>query len=144
MRFSLEELSEVNVTEDEQVGIREVQDDIYSGATSGRKSKRNNHVGNHPANQIPSDIYGPCYPQLYTYIYDKDSFDKRIFDSLNLALDPKQCYGTCKYIYIYTTQWIPSVLEKYSALISVAKRENIHIRFHVFIGHRTRSFELYL
>lgn len=114
--------------------IRQVRADQEEGLTHGRKRPDNFNYFGVPVNVIPGGHPGPCCEHLFTYIYDEDSLERRLLESLNLVLDPDRCLGICRFITI-TTQWVPRVIEKNAGLISSARRARVEIVFCLIINN---------
>lgn len=117
--------------------------DREEGLTAGKKRPDDYNELGHPANVIPSNHLGPCHRELFTYIYDKDSFDARVLESLNLVLDPDKCFGVCRHVVIITTKWDPRIIEKYVGLFKSAERAGIDIIFSLHIGNHPTTFRPY-
>ncbi len=123
----------VDIPREVRESIERVFDDIIEGITKGKAPVNTlEHLDDY-VNVIPFKYKAACTQLLITLCYNNDSFEGRIFESLDHAT--KLCQGICKYIFFLTTQWSSATTNKLSGYIEAVRKNGVMIKF-VYITDR--------
>ena len=117
----------LDIPREVEESIERVFDDIIEGITKGKAPVNTLQQLDGYVNVIPSRDKAACTFLLITLCYNNDSFEGRIFESLDHAT--KLCPGICEHIFFLTTQWNSAIVNKLSGYIEAVRKNNVKIKF---------------